>query len=522
MATFEVMNRVVRPLRSEGRQTGSDDRDTASTPDALSWILSGFLVLSTSGTLALFDSRLIHWFLIPVTICGVLITVDAVEWLRRRTDIFDPKSMLGLLGVHFFYTAPILNVMLDAWPRYLATSSDWRRALGIMALLNVVGLGIYRLFLDSRPGARRHLLRHRRELAERRFIRIGMLATGIGVLAFLLEFVMFGGLSGFISVMTGDRSALAGMGWLLIAAETFPLMAFMVAVVRWRDRLAQRKSYALLLLLALAIAQFFVGGLRGSRTNTMWPVLLGLILVHLMLFRISRKSLVVCLLVFGVFTYLYGLYKSAGLEVLDIARGTRTIEQISTETGRDLPTLLLQDIGRADIQALVLERQSQGYGELGYGVTYVGGASVLVPRVLLPERPSDKVSIGTDLTVGAGAYDSGLRSAVVYGMAGEATLNFGPAGAVASFVLLGWLIRLFRRQYVRASSGSALAPKLIAPMVCLTAVIAPSGDFDNHLWYLLKFVLPYVAVVLLASSTWPTWTMGRSRRPVAGRHRPGR
>jgi len=79
--------------------------------------------------------------------------------------------------------------------------------------------------------------------------------------------------------------------------------------------------------------------------------------------------------------------------------------------------------------------------------------------------------------------------------------------------VLGGAGRFSRRQYLRARNESALAPKLLAPMLCLTTVIVPSGDFDNNLWFLLKFVLPYAAVVLVASTrTGHTETTGFAAR----------
>jgi hypothetical protein len=461
--------------------------------------------------LALVDTQLFHWFLIPVTICGVLIGVDAVDWARRR-DKFDPQALLGLVGFHLFYLAPVLHVMLDHWARYVVPPADWRHALGVMAIVNTAGLAVYRFVVSFRR--RQMTLSPSRQLDEGRFHLFGVIALGTGLSAFIAELIMFGGLEGFLATMTANRGDLAGLGWLLVVSESFPLLVFAVIAVRWRAELAERRVMVFVLLFGLAMVQFFVGGLRGSRSNTVWPVLFGLMIVHYLIFRISRKTLLICALTCGMFMYVYGIYKSAGVEVLDVARGARSAEEIISKTGRDLPTMLLGDLSRADVQALVLDRQQSGYGELGYGVTYAAAPAFLAPRWLLPERPPGKVGVGTNMLYGAGVYESGIRSSRVYGLAGEAILNFGPVGAVFQFGILGLIVPYARRYCARARDGSDLAPKLLAPMVCAVTVLLLTSDLDNIVWFIVKEVVPLTLVVLLALTRKPV------RMPASGPEHP--
>jgi hypothetical protein len=468
------------------------------TSQRSSWLLALLLVASSSAVLSSFDPRLRHWFLIPVTLCGALIGVDAVDWVRRRRDIFDPQAFLGLMGVHFFYLAPILHVMLDHWPKYLVDAPDWPDALGSMAMLNTVGLLVYRLILARQEPAPA-VPRPAANLNLRHFYIFGLLAAAVSVTAFLGELAMFGGPAGYLDAVTANlqRTELKGLGWLLILAEAFPMILFVLAVVRWKASLVKRPALVILLLVGLALLQFTAGGLRGSRSNTMWPVLMGLILIHLLVVRISRKAFLAYLLLVGAFVYVYGLYKTAGPEIVDIARGDRTVEEVSSDTGRDLPTMLLGDFGRADIQALLLDRQNRGDGELAYGITYVGDVSTLIPSRLLPDRPTDKAAAATDLVLGPGTSATGVRLSRVYGIAGEAIINFGAVGGVASFVVLGLAIRAYRRFYRRALEGRNLVPKLLAPLLWQFTLL-PTADLDNTVWFMLKFVAPVAVVVWLA------------------------
>lgn len=480
-----------------------DSRDHAGGEavgaSAMSWLLAGWLVPTTSAVLALADPRLRHWFLIPVTVCGVLIGIDAFEWLRRRHDMFDPQAILGLLGFHFYYLAPILHVRLDYWARYvLPPAAEWRDALGAMAVLNVVGLCLYRMIVSFSDREARPV--SRLALDETRFYRLGVVGVLAGVLAFLIVMVTLGGPDGFLDAMTRNRAALAGRGWLLLLGEAFPMLLFCLVAVRWRAVLRRRRGLVVLLLVGLVVVQFGVGGLRGSRSSVLWPLVLGLIVVHYLIFSISRKAFLAAAAVVVVFVYGYGLYKGAGVEVVDVARGTRSVEEVSAQTGRDLPTVLLGDLARADVHALVLDRERTSDRELSYGSTYLAAPLSLVPRWLLDERPRDKVEAGTDLLYGSGVYDAGLHSDRVYGLAGEAIINFGPAGGLLSFVALGLFLRFARRRCRRARQGGDVAPKLLCLPLCAIPTILVTADLDNVLNFFVGKWLPIAFVVWCAST----------------------
>jgi len=485
-----------------GRGPGDDAR-TAAT----SWLLAATLIPTASAVLACVDPRLRHWFLIPVTVCGVLIGVDAFEWLLRRRDVFDPQAILGLFGVHFYYLAPVLHVLLDYWPALLHPSAaGWRSALGAMALLNMVGLVVYRVVL-SLPGRGPRPAGPPR-LDPGRYQSVALVAVVVGVLAFGVEVMLLGGPGGFLTAMTEDREAFAGLGWLLLISESFPLLLFCLVLVRWRQLLRRRVDLVVLLLVGLVAVQFLVGGLRGSRSAVLWPLVLGLVLVHLLVRPITRKAFVASAVAVVMFVYAYGLYKGAGVEVVDIAKGTRTVEEVSAETGRDLPTVLLADLGRADVQALLLDRQRAGAAGWSYGSTYVAAPLLLVPGSVGAEQVRSKSAVGTDVLYGPGVYDSGLRSQRVFGVTGEAILNFGPAGGLLSFVFLGLFLRFATRYYAQARRRDALAAKLLCLPLCAITVILVTADLDNILAFYLGEALPLALVVLCAIARRPRTAVG--------------
>jgi hypothetical protein len=471
-------------------------RQGAPRPDGASWLLGGYGVATVSVVLVAVDPRLRHWFLVPVALCGLLIAPDAVDWIRRRTDVFDPRALIGLLGLHFFYVAPVLHVLLDYWMREASPSHEWRDALGAMAVVNLLGLLVYRGVLSRQAiGSAR---RDASQLNLRTFWWLGLLAVAIGLYAFVTEIVLLGGIGGFLTIVTTNREALSGLGPMLVVAESFPLLAFALVLVRWRTALAGRPATLAALWVAFAAVQFVASGIRGSRNNTVWPVLVAIMLIHLLVRRITRKALVVLVVGFGCFMYAYGLYKGAGLDALQVVQGDRTVAEVSTETGRDVPTLLLGDLGRSDVQAVVLDRVRAGEVTPVYGHTYLAAPMFLAPQWLVPDALKSKVRVGTDIFFGDGAHESGVRSARVHGLAGEATLNFGPVGAVASFAVFGLIIGAARRYYERARCSPSLVGKLLAPSVSVLAASLLMWDVDNLAWFSVKHLLPLALLVAVA------------------------
>ncbi|MFY1698672.1 hypothetical protein [Solwaraspora sp. WMMA2101] len=504
-----------RPAPAGAPAASCAGRPAGGPADApgVSWLLAAVLVPATSVALAATNPLLQHWFLIPVTVCGVLIGVDAVEWLLRRRDVFDPQAILGLFGLHFYYLAPILHVTLDFWPPLLFPSTpDWRAALGAMALLNAVGLAGYRAIVSAPAGRRAEVKVQRHggmrflSFDEGRFQRFAVTAVAVGLLAFAALVTLLGGPAGFLTAMTQDRQALAGLGWLLLLSESFPLLLFCLVAVRWRGVLRQRTGLVVVLLVGLVVVQFAVSGLRGSRSSVLWPLVLGLVLIHLVVVPITRKAFFASAAVVVVFVYGYGLYKGAGVEVMDIAKGIRTVEEVSETTGRGLPMVLLGDFGRADIQALLLDRERTDAAGWSLGSTYLAAPLSLVPGTLGDADLRDKSQVGTNALYGPGVYESGLRSERVFGITGEATLNFGPAGALASFAVLGLFLRFARRYHRWARRSSQLTPKLLCVPLGAVTVILVTADLDNILAFYVGEVLPLTVVVFCALA----------RRPATG------
>ncbi|MET1074467.1 MAG: hypothetical protein ABWY11_17600 [Umezawaea sp.] len=462
---------------------------------AAAWMLGALVVGALVGAFVLFVPPLRHWMVFPVAVSGVLVAPDFVDWARGRLDVLDPQAVIALVGAHFFVLAPLLQVTLDSWPRYLEPVTDWRSALGTMAALNVAGLLLYRALLAA-PDRPRPTPVARVDLT--RLAALGSGVVLVSLTAFAALVAGFGGPAGYVAALSNLDKDLAGYGPLFLVASCFPLVAFVLVVLRGRDLLRRRPLLVVVLVVAFALVQFAAAGLHGSRSSVIWPVLMAIGTCHLLVTPLRKRTLVATLIAICGFMYLYGFYKSAGADAVDIFTGDRSVEEISSDTGRDIPLLLLGDLARADIQALALDRELARPDLAGNGLTYLGDLLFLVARDLRPDVP-DKVAIGTDLLYGPGSYESGTRSSQIYGLAGEATLNFGPFGAVLSFIPLGLVVRLARSRHRAALlPGAPVDVRLLASWLPIVVILVLTADLDNVLWFAVNNVAVLACVVLLS------------------------
>lgn len=465
-----------------------------------------------TALLVLLLPRFQHWFVVPVALCGALVAADAIDWLRGRFDVFDPVGVIGLFGVYFFFAAPLLHVY---WERWISTAywvalvpppADWRPWLGWMAWLNLAGLAAYRWvrerFVRAGPPARAEQ-RPRWRLSPGRFGPVLLLAIGLTTLAQALVYLAFGGIGGYVSAFEHQtRDTFAGMGWVFLFSESTPVLLLFgfAAAVAHRGRKLPWPVIVLVLVAFFALGLIF-GGLRGSRSNTVWALFWGVGVIHLRVRPIPKRLIVAGIAFLLAFMYVYGFYKSVGRDALRAFEGDEMRAELVEETGRSFEAMLLADLGRSDIQAFILYRQTERDAGMrqARGRTYAGALALLVPRTLWPGRPPTKQKEGTELFYGPGSYVPGRHYvSYVYGLAGEAMLNFGPWSVPAAFALLGVLVGALHRRM--RSYGPGDARQLMVPFLVNLCIIALVSDSDNVVFTLVKNGAVPFLVILLGSN----------------------
>ena len=441
----------------------------------------------------------LHWFILPVTACAVLVGGEAIRWLRGRLGAFDPAGLIGVLGLYVFFFAPLLHVSRDYWMQFVQAPPDWRDWLGAMAILNCTGLIMYRVGRAWIAGNASHSLRRSREVDPQRLWVMLPLAMAATAIVQYWVYSRYGGIAGFVEAFETTSEPFRGMGFIFLFSESFPILAFFAfaLLANRHEKLSSWWVLALVLLVFFMLKILF-GGLRGSRSHTIYGLFWALGIIHLWIRPLPRRAMVAGIPLLAAFMFGYGFYKAAGLEGLTAIADPPRAAEIARNSGRTLDFTLLNDLGRADVQAFLLYRIQTGAAEdLAWGRTYVGGVTILIPRSVYPNRPPTKMKEGTDITHGPGLYESGFISTRVYGLAGEALLNVGAAGVPLAFLLWGVMVGVIRRAYYGMASSDVR--RLMLPLWVNAAVIALISDSDNIVFFLVKEASVPMLVLLLCS-----------------------
>lgn len=450
---------------------------------------------------ALSTDKLFHWSIIPLIVAGTLIGSDAIRWLRGRVDLLDPIGIIGVFGFHFFFLAPVLHIAWDYWMSSVTPPQDWREWIGGMAVLNCIGLILYRMAYNAISLQHTPIRRVKQWLIDYRRLAI-ILPLALLVTSGLQCWIYMekGGILGYIISYTLERrEAFQGMGWLFMISESMPILA-MAGYIIYARRRGQQVSWISLIciLVAFFVARMLFGGLRGSRSNTLWAMFWAVGMIHLWLRPVPRRFVYVGLVFAFGFIYIYGLYKGAGLEVTRAMEGAEARAELAQQTGRSIPNVILGDLAHSDVQAYLFYRlwtQPDNY-RLAWGETYVGAASLLIPRAVLPDRPPTKIRAGTEAQYGKDSFiPDTFFSSRVYGIAGEAMLNFGPLAVPFAYLLFG--IAVGRIRY----GISHLTPQdcrwLLVPFLIYMCFVLFTGDSDNLIFATVKNgMVPYVVLLL--------------------------
>jgi hypothetical protein len=149
------------------------------------------------------------------------------------------------------------------------------------------------------------------------------------------------------------------------------------------------------------------------------------------------------------------------------------------------------------VQAYIFYRLVRGNTtfEPTLGRSYLGTLCMFIPRSVWPDRPPTKTLEGTELQRGKGRWNPNRESSLVYGLSGEAMLNFGPYAAPLAMAIWGLLVGWVGRIGSRFRPGDMRL--LLVPLLANLCIVALSNDSDNVLFHLVKNGLfPAVAVVL--------------------------
>jgi hypothetical protein len=465
--------------------------------------LSSWMLATAGCSIALLfflltTDRMWHWFVIPVLVSGVIVARDAVEWFRGNLETIDPLGLFALFGLHFFFIAYLLHVALDFYWHYGFPPPDWRPWLGLSAIVNVVGLLLFRWLLRLQPkrAPRTVWVLHRG-----RFLAV----TGVAlVVSAVFQFFFYSRLGGIVEALyaretrTHGFDPFQGLGWAIAIAESFPvILVIALLVFTRRARFWQtRMAVPTLLVGALVIALLF-GGVRGSRSTIFVVLFWAVVLLHVYIRPISRKLVLIGPILLFLFMSGYMFYKHGGVKGVARIGDTQVIRDIEDRIGfgNAYAFIVLHDFARADSQALVLylDATDDSYS-YALGRTFYAGLMSVVPRAIWPNRPENLNREKAHLMYGIG---STRRVTWIFGFPGEFLLNFGPIAMPLAFVVLAVVVILARFTLSwRALGDSRLFLWPLLLYMCFVTLLVETQVF---LWMLVKNGLVPFAVVAASS-----------------------
>jgi hypothetical protein len=317
-------------------------------------------------------------------------------------------------------------------------------------------------------------------------------------------------------------------------SESFPIFAMMgYAVYTWGRK---KPSWPALvgLLVAFAVLKILFGGLYGSRNNIIFAIFWSVGIIHFCIRPVPKKLVLGGVLALVPFLYVYGFYKSAGTEGLRRALwSSQSRADEAAEIHRPIQSTILEDLGRSDVQAFLLYRLMQPNSDyqLGLGRTYLGAALIVLPGPVWRNRPPTKVKEGTEAFFGRGSYREQPLNSIytkdrfegktsrLFGITGEAMLNFGPLGVVAAMAIFGLVVGRVRRWMLTWDRMDVR--RLLLPFLVNLCVMLLILDSENIITMLEEdFLFPLVILALASTRLAPGTSTVAKLKEVARPSRP--
>lgn len=483
-------------------------------------IISAVFCILFVMALGISKPRLFHWSIIPLFACGVITGTDTVSWFRSRWDIFDPKGIIGVVGFYFFFIAPILFIVWEVTVPYRHAPADLQPWYGLMACLNFVGLICYNLFQRRAFNKKGPYKIAHWEIVPGRAVIVAPLAFLAAFVGQTIFLTVFGGWAGIMAGREyGAWVGIRGMGPFMILGHSLPPLLLITLTVVYAKVGPQRRASLITvfaILLVFTACLLYVTGLAGSRGRIFWNLFWAVGVIHFFWRRVTIKWMMVGLIPFLLFMYLYAFYKIVGRRAFGIFTGEVTLKTLEAESKRNFRTMLLGDLSRADIQAMILYTlvaKPIDY-DYRYGKTYIFSSIGYIPYWILRHKPYGwgKIAAGTEIQRGKGVFvpfDPARSSSRVYGMAGETMLNFGLIGIPIAFSIWGYLIGRFRRKLLARYSGDAFF--FLIPVFINLAVFTLISDSDNVAFFLIDKIAISLIVVRMMCIKQTFWVSGGER-----------
>lgn len=405
--------------------------------------------------------------------------------IKYGSTLFHPLPITCLLLFISFILAPIVSMSFDIHLLYAPRQIDWDKWLVIISWLYFSGIIFF--YLGSKIAFRSNYNSYHInvKLDKQRLIIVSSLFLIVTLLSQIYVFYSFGGFISYLRTWSESREEFAGLGIWFMLSEPFPIifMLFMFLLIG-KEKLSKSIIKVAIIFLIFFVLKIIFGGLRGSRSNTIWGIFWFAGIVHLYLFRLKKIHILVGVIFLATFMSIYTIYKSYGIESFS---GEYTISDTNRFQNNPLLEMYLGDFSRATLNAYqVSQIQELRSYEFKYGQTYISSLTKLIPPLKEIYTGHNKNSAGAEIlsSITVNPTEDNYHNSRVYGLYGEAILNFGIYIGLTSFFIFGLFCTMIDNISRKYLSRSVFI--LFIPFVANFTFTILTSDSDNVIFFTFK------------------------------------
>lgn len=407
------------------------------------------------------------------------------HFLIRKETIFHPMPFILMVLLFFWYVAPIFsiytadflinparNINWDFWGYYTLWVNFF------MTLLFFAGKSIgYKKYTNYNIYAFK---------SKKNIFYWGVFFLTLSLIFQLYVFNSFGGVLGYINAWGEERSQFDGLGKVFIIAEAFPIilsLAFFAFLFKNNNLL----KYIILFLIIFLIVKILFGGLRGSRSNTVWGVFWIVGIIHIAFYKIKKYQFFIIILCFSTFMSTYALYKSYGVDAFS---GEYSLEDTNRFEGNPYISMLINDFSRSSLNTYQTSQYYEGSNySIKYGETYLQSLSMIVPPLKYFFNGYNKDAAGFELyhDVKIDPRVDDYYNSRVFGLYGEGILNFGPIFATLLIFLYGFVVSRINSYSLSLNPNDARL--FFVPFITNMCMVFMISDSNNIIFFVIKNAL---------------------------------
>lgn len=442
----------------------------------------------------------IDLYLIPLALSGILAFNKLLEKSKSETALRDVFFYTWVVIYLSTFIAPIIHFSRDYWIEYVYLEpKSWNELALYVSSIYLYGIIVF-YSLD-----RKNVYNKQSSNIWIFKSNASIIVISLMLLSFFLQtlfYVRIGWISGYIHAFSYQSvDSFKGMGTYFIASEMFPYLLLLLYLIKNQGKKASLSSIIIFLLLML-ISTIYFGGLRGSRSNTVYTLLHAVILIHFTIYRFRRVHFIALSFAFFSFMIVGKWYKNAGIEVIQDFRKYDSGQIDSKMTSFE--TIIIGDLARFNIQSygIYLMENNKSY-KIKYGMTYFHSLLTYTPA-------GDKIKDFLELEGKSDAlaqlqydFDGVIRSNMrknsrIMGFIGEFMLNFGVFSFVIAYFLLFYILSSLRGLTNSISTHDARF--FIVSMIPFIIPLLINSDSDNFLLAMVKRIIPLSILLFLISN----------------------